>query len=88
MKKFICVADYQQTGFHIGDTMTAQEWKEWAMRMNDFDDFDPEYQEKFSNLNPEEAVEHIASIWEIEIVEYDPKNKEHRELKESYERSF
>ena len=88
MKKYICVEDNQNTGFHVGDTMTAEEWKEWAMGMNDFDEFDEDYQNKFKELPPEEAVKDVANIWDIQIVEYDPSDPTHKELKEQYERSY
>ena len=83
--KYICIRDNQGGSFHVGDTMTAEEWKEWAESMNDFDEFDIEYQEKFRKLKPETAVEHIASIWDIDIVPFDKNNKEHLDLRRHYE---
>lgn len=82
--KYICIEDLQNTNFHVGDAMTAQEWKEWAMSMNDFDEFDEEYQEKFANYSPEEAVDAIASIWDLVIVPFDETDPEHQTLYKEY----
>lgn len=84
-KLYICVADYEGGSFHIGDTMTAQEWKEWAMGMNDFDEWSEEDQETFKKLSPEEAVDYVADMWQIEIVPFDAENKEHIELRKEWE---
>lgn len=75
---FICVDDYQDTYFHIGDTMTAEGWKEWALSMNDMDEC--ENREEFAKLPPKEAIQYIADMWQIEIVVFDPLNKEHVNL--------
>jgi len=85
MRKYICVDDYQNTGFHLGDTQTAEEWREWAMSMNDYDEFDEKLQKEIANLPAEDVVSLIADIWQIEIVPYDENNKEHIELRAEYE---
>ncbi len=84
-KLYICVADYQGGSFHIGDTMTAQDWKDWAISMNDFDEWSEEDQETFKKLSPEEAVDYVADMWQIEIVPFDAENKEHIELRKAYD---
>lgn len=85
MREYICVDDYQNTGFHLGDVMTAEEWREWAMSMNDYDEFDEKLQKEIANLPAEDAVSLIADIWQIEIVPYDKNNKEHTELRARWE---
>ena len=56
--------------------------------MNDFDEFDIEYQKKFRKLKPETAVEHIASIWEIDIVPFDKTNRDNNYKETNYERTI
>lgn len=85
-KEYICVADYQNTDFHIGDTKTADEWKEWALSMNDMDEC--ENREEFSRLPAKDAVDYVADMWQIEIVPYDNDNSEHKELRKEYQRQF
>ena len=80
-KLYICVCDNQNADFHLGDTKTAKEWKEWAMSMNDFDEMDEQDQESFKKLSPTEAVAFVESMWDIEIVPFNPKDSEHIELK-------
>ena len=85
MVMYICIEDKDGEGFHVGDVMTAKGWKEWAMSLNDYGEFDDEFKEFFVNSPPEETLDHIMNIWGIEIVEYDNNNKEHKALKENYE---
>lgn len=82
-EKYICVHDYQDTYFHIGDTKTAEEWKEWALSMNDMDEC--ENREEFEKLSAEEAIDYIQDMWQIEIVKYDPSSPEHQKLRKAYE---
>lgn len=86
MKEYICVDDYQNTGFHIGDTQTAEDWKEWALSMNDMDEC--ENREEFAKLPPKEAIQYIADMWQIEIVVFDPLNKAHVELRNRWENNI
>lgn len=83
---FICVSDYQDTYYHIGDTMTAEGWKEWALSMNDMDEC--ENREEFAKLSPKEAIEYIADMWQLEIVVFDPLNAEHVELRNRWENNI
>lgn len=85
-KLYICVNDQQGTGFHVGDTMTANGWAEWAMSMNDFCELSEDTQDMFKKLSPQEQVEWVADFWGIDIVGYDEHNDEHNELKEYWER--
>jgi len=82
-EEYICVHDYQDTCFHIGDTKTAEEWKEWALSMNDMDEC--ENREEFAKLSAKEAIDYIQDMWQIEIVKYIPFLPEHQELRKAYE---
>lgn len=76
-KQYICIDDYQNGDFHIGDTKTAEEWREWAMQMNDYDEFDDEMKQAIKSRQGDDLVQLIADIWQIEIVEFDKNNAEH-----------
>ena len=81
--EYICVEDFQNTSFHVGDTMTPEEWQEWALSMNDMDE--SEYRDEFAKLSPTDAVEYISDMWQIEIVPYDENDKRHQELRKQWE---
>lgn len=84
-KEYICFDDLEGGGFHVGDTRTAEGWREWAMSMNDYDEFDEELRKQIKGLSAEKVVYLIADIWQLDIVPYDRTNPEHRELREHWE---
>ena len=85
MKEFICYDDLEGSGFHEGDTRTAEGWREWAMSMNDYDEFDEELRKQIAELPAEKAMWLVADIWQLDIVPYDRTNTEHRELRAEWE---
>ena len=85
-KEWICIDDYEGTGFHLGDTRTPEGWKEWALSMNEIsesDDYD-----RFAKLPPLEAMEYVADMWQIGIVPYDEDDEEHRQLRNRCENNL
>ena len=62
-KEWICVDDYEGTGFHLGDTKTPEEWQEWALGMPDIDD--GEDRDKFATMPPLQAMEYVADMWQM-----------------------
>ena len=84
-KEYICFDDLEGDGFHEGDTRTAEGWREWAMSMNDYDEFDEELRKQIKELPAEKVVYLIADIWQLDIVLYDRTNPEHKELREEWE---
>ena len=85
MKEFICYDDLEGGSFHVGDTQTAEGWREWAMSMNEYDEFDEDLRKQIRELPAEQAMLLVADIWQIEIVPYDRTNPEHKELRERWE---
>lgn len=84
-KEYICYEDLEGGSFHVGDTKTAEGWREWAMSMNDYDEFDEDLQKQIRELPAEKAMWLVADIWQLDIVPFDKHNKEHLELRKSYE---
>lgn len=82
-QEYICVDDYEGGSFHVGDTKTAEEWKEWALSMNEIEE--SENYETFKKLPPKEAMNYVADMWQIEIVPYDENNEEHKEMRKEWE---
>lgn len=83
-REWICVDDYEGTGFHLGDTKTAKGWQEWALGMPDIED--SEDRDKFARMPPLEAMELVADLWQIDLEPFDKNNKEHIEMRAEYER--
>lgn len=84
-KEYICFDDLEGGGFHEGDTKTAEGWREWAMSMNDYDEFDEELRKQIKGLPAEKVVYLIADIWQLDIVPYDRTNPEHKDLRVRWE---
>lgn len=84
-KEYICYDDLENAGFHEGDTRTAEGWREWAMSMNDYDEFDDDLRRAIAEEPADEVVYLIADIWQLDIVEFDNNNKEHKELRKLWE---
>lgn len=85
MKEYICVEDLEGGSFHVGDTQTAEGWREWAMSMNDYDEFDEGLRKQIRELPAKQAMLLVADIWQLDIVPYDQTNPEHKELRKHWE---
>lgn len=86
MKKeeWICVDDYEGTGFHLGDTRTPEGWQEWALQMNEISE--SEDYERFKALPPKVAMEYVADMWQIGLEPYNESNPEHIKLRKEWEK--
>lgn len=86
MTEYICYDDLEGGNFHVGDTKTAEGWREWAMSMNDYDEFDEDLKKAIRTAPAEKVVYIIADVWQLDIVKYDRTKTEHVELRAEYER--
>lgn len=91
MKKlYINTDDYQNGDFALGETLTAEDWKEKALYWCDSDGAEELY-DYFKNFDintkekEEKLIQDISEIWQINIVPYDKNNKEHNALRKESE---
>ena len=83
-QQFICVRDYQNTGWAVGCYGTHLQWRKKAMEWAYMDDnYSLENMLKTYKIKNNELIDFISDFWDIEIVEYD-KTKQYDLEQEDY----
>lgn len=81
-KKYICIADYQGGEFAVGEVATIEGWREIILEWCSSDAYDDDLITELAALQGVSVIARIADWWDLEIVEFDEHNKEHRKLAE------